>query len=111
MAFQRIEVEPHYVAAWPPADWDVDIGEITDSLQSAEKLLALWMERAYRRKVEKTERSRFMAFYKQLRTDGMSFDDALRSTFQSVLLSPPFRYLDSTAHQDRKKANLSLIHI
>ncbi len=108
VAFQRIEVEPHYVAAWPPADWDVDIGEITDSLQSAEKLLALWMERAYRRKVEKTERSRFMAFYKQLRTDGMSFDNALRSTFQSVLLSPPFRYIDSTAHQDRKKANYAV---
>ena len=108
VAFQRIEVEPHYVAAWPPADWDVDIGEITDSLQSAEKLLALWMSRAYRRKVEKTERSRFMAFYKQLRTDGMSFDNALRSTFQSVLLSPPFRYLDSTAHQDRKKANYAV---
>ena len=108
VAFQRIEVEPHYVAAWPPADWDVDIGEITDSLQSAEKLLALWMERAYRRKVEKTERSQFMAFYKQLRKDGMSFDNALRSTFQSVLLSPPFRYLDSTAHQDRKKANYAV---
>ena len=108
VAFQRIEVEPHYVAAWPPLDWNVDIGEITDSLQSAEKLLALWMERAYRRKVEKTERSQFMAFYKQLRKDGMSFDNALRSTFQSVLLSPPFRYLDSTAHQDKKRANYAV---
>ncbi|MCH2060929.1 MAG: DUF1592 domain-containing protein, partial [Verrucomicrobiales bacterium] len=108
VAFQRIEVEPHYVAAWPPVGWNVDIGEITDSLQSAEKLLALWVERAYRRKLEKAERSQFMAFYKQLRTDGMSFDNALRSTFQSVLLSPPFRYLDSTAHQDRKRANYAV---
>ena len=108
VAFKHIEVEPHYIAAWPPAGWNVDIGEISDSPQGADKLLALWMERAYRRKVANTERSRFLAFYKQLRKDGMTFDNALRSTFQSVLLSPPFRYLESTAHRDRKTADYAV---
>ena len=31
----------------------------------------------------------------------MTFDAALRSTFQSVLMSSPFRYLASNAHEDK----------
>ena len=47
------------------------------------------------------EKQPFLAFFKRLRGDGMTFDNALRATFQSVLMSSPFRYLDSTAHQDK----------
>ncbi len=101
LVLKQVELEPHYVAAWPPKKWNVDLGQITDSVESAEKLLALWMDRAYRRPVTAREREPFLAFYKKLRADGMTFDNALRSTFQSVLMSSPFRYLDSTAHQDK----------
>ena len=105
LVLKGMEVEPQYVAAWPPAHWNVDLGEIKDSNQSAEKLLNLWMERAYRRPAEKSERERFISFYKELRGRGMTFDDALRNTFQSVLMSSPFRYLDSTAHKDKVVAD------
>lgn len=101
VVLKSVEVEPHFVAAWPPKHWNVDLGEITDSDQSAEKLLALWMDRAYRRPVAAAERKHFFAFYKQLRSDGWTFDDALRSAFQAVLMSTPFRHLDSTAHEDK----------
>ncbi|MFP6874006.1 MAG: DUF1592 domain-containing protein [Verrucomicrobiales bacterium] len=101
LAVQQVELEPRYVAAWPPAKWKVNLGEIGDNAKSAGKLLALWMERAYRRPVTSAEQEPFFTFYKKLRGDGMSFDNALRSTFQSVLMSGPFRYLDSTAHEDK----------
>ncbi len=105
LVIKDIELEPHYVAAWPPANWDVDLGPLGDNTDSAEKLLLLWMDRAYRRPVAEEEKVRFLAFYKKLRADGMTFDNALRSTFQSVLMSGSFRYLDSTAHQDRLVAD------
>ena len=105
LVFKKVELEPHYVAAWPPAKWGVDLGEIGDNPESAAKLLTLWMERAYRRPVAPAERKRFLSFYKKLRSDGMTFDNALRSTFQSVLMSSPFRYLDSTAHEDEAIAD------
>ena len=101
LVLKQVEIEPHYVAAWPPQEWDVDLGEISDSLPSAEKLLALWIDRAYRRPVTDAEQKPFLAFYRQLRDEGLTFDDALRSTFQAVLMSPPFRHLDSTAHENR----------
>lgn len=102
---KEVELEPLYVAAWPPEGWGADVGEIGDSTTSAEQLLALWMDRAYRRPVMPEESQPFLAFYQGLRSDGMTFDEALRSTFQSVLMSSPFRYLDSTAHQDRSIAD------
>lgn len=105
VVLKRFEIEPLYVAAWPPAEWQVDLGEIADSLPSAEKLLALWMDRAYRRPVKEGERNHFLKFYRRLRDDGWAFDPALRSTFQAVLMSSPFRHLDSTAHENRLLAD------
>ena len=101
VALKQVELDPDYVLAWPPADWKVELGELGDDDKSAEKLLELWMERAYRRPVKASERKPFFAFYQKLRGDGMRFDAALRSTFQSILMSSPFRYLDSTAHEDK----------
>lgn len=101
LVLKQVELEPNFVAAWPPQEWGVDLGELSDSPQSAEKLLALWMDRAYRRPVTDAERKPFLAFYRQLRGEGLTFDKALRSTFQAVLMSPPFRLLDSTAHENR----------
>ena len=104
LVLKQVELEPHYIAAWPPQEWNVDLGEISDSLPSARKLLALWMDRAYRRPVADAEQQPFLAFYRKLRDDGLTFDNALRSTFQAVLMSGPFRYLDSNAHADRAVA-------
>ena len=100
---------PSSKSSWIPITWPLGrqpngrstMGELGDNAKSAEKLLALWMERACRRPVKATERKPFLAFYQKLRGDGMTFDNALRSTFQSVLMSSPFRYLDSTAHEDK----------
>lgn len=91
----RIEIDPNYVAAWPPAHWPVKLGPLGDNPESARRLLNLWTERAWRRPVPDAEQERFLTLYRKLRTQGMSCDDALRATFQSVLLAGGFRYLSS----------------
>jgi len=97
---QQIEIDPDFVASWPPAKWHVEFGKLRDDSESARRLLNLWMERAWRRPVGADEQQRFLALYEQLRGQGLSFDDSLRATFQSALMSGGFRYLTSPADSD-----------
>jgi len=97
VVLHRIEVDTNHVAAWPPAAWKADVGTVTDNPESAKRLLHLWTERAWRRPVAAAELERFTALYAKLRGQNLSFDDALRATFQSVLMSGGFRYLTSPA--------------
>lgn len=100
VVFDQIEINPNYVATWPPLDWTDKPVEITDHDHSAEQLLALWIERAWRRPVSTKERQPMFEFYQRLRKDGLTFDAALRATFQSVLMSGPFRFLPATSDPD-----------
>lgn len=97
---EAIEIDYDHVASWPPAAWNVDTGDIEDTDASAERLLGLWIDRAWRRPATDSERSKFFPLYRQLRDEKVSFDDALRSAFQSVLMGGPFRYLASPADDD-----------
>ena len=110
VALQTIEAEMDYVASWPPAEWNAQIGEIADNDSSAERLLALWMERAWRRPVGGSERKPFLELYKKVRRQGAGFDDALRAAFHSVLMSAPFRYLEpASASQYAVASRLSFM--
>ncbi|MBY0528350.1 MAG: DUF1592 domain-containing protein [Gemmataceae bacterium] len=100
IVLQSIEIEPQSVAAWPPAAWKADADPIADDSACADRLLAVWIERAWRRPTAATERAPFVKLYHQFRKDGLSFDNALRGAFQSVLLSASFRYLTSPSHSD-----------
>ena len=80
----------------------------TDSDKSAEKLLSIWMERAWRRSISTEERKPFLELYRNLRAQDMSFDDALRASFQSVLMSGPFRYHASPDDKDAERAQLAI---
>src|SRR5690606_22049674 len=105
---QQLSIEPSYVAAWPPADWSTATSAADDSDASARALLALWMERAWRRLVHPDEQKRFVALYQELRGQSMSFDEALRATFLSVLMSSPFRYLAATSDPDPRHAQYAV---
>lgn len=100
LVFDRLEITPDYVALWPPAEWGANVGPPTDSPECARRLLHLWMERAYRRPVSDAEFEPMFSFYEGLRSRDLSFDRALRATFQSVLLSGPFRFLASPGDED-----------
>jgi hypothetical protein len=100
LVIQRIQIEPGYVAPWPPPSWKSPVGKLSDDEHTAKRLLGLWMERAYRRPVNDAEQQRFLTLYRSVRAKGQSFDDALRAAFQSVLLSAGFRFLPSPADRD-----------
>jgi len=97
VVLHSFEIEPDYCAHWPPQSWyqTADVNDLTDDRASAERLLQLWIERAWRRRVLSAEQARFLALYDKLHGQGMPFDEALRATFQSVLLAGPFRYLSA----------------
>lgn len=58
----------------------------------AEKVLNVFMSRAYRRRATQGELGRLMRLYDQSRADGQGFEVSLRFTFQAVLVSPYFLY-------------------
>jgi mono/diheme cytochrome c family protein len=93
VVLHSFEIEADYRLAWPPAAWNSKIGGLTADRKSAEQLLAIWMERAWRRPVSPAEQTRFLALFDRLRGQEQSSDEALRSTFQSVLMAGSFRYL------------------
>ncbi len=108
VALQRIEVDTHHVAAWPPSEWKSDLGELADNAASARRLLALWLERAWRRPATEAELQPFLSLYQKIRGDGATFDNALRAAFRSVLLGAPFRYLAAPSDPDPVTARHAL---
>lgn len=108
LLLKRIEVTPYSKTQWPPVDWDVNLGELDDNLDSAKRLLKLWIDTAWRRPSTTAERRRFVELYQKVRGQGATFDNALRVAFQSVLLSAPFRYLPSPAHEDKQIGSYAL---
>jgi hypothetical protein len=95
-----IAIEPDAVTAWPPVSWGVNVGEIKDDPSCAKRLLTLWADRAWRRPTTDAERQPFLKLYEKLRAEGLSFDDALRVAFRSVLVSAHFRYHASPGNPD-----------
>lgn len=89
---ESIEIDYDHRAAWPPTAWGAAVGEIADDDPSARRLLGVWVERAWRRPVSDADVDPFFALYRKLRDEGLSFDDGLRASFQSVLMGGPFRY-------------------
>jgi hypothetical protein len=101
LVLETLEIDLDHVAAWPPPAWRSDVGPLRDDSACATKLLGLWIDRAHRRPALDAELSAAEAFYRELRTRGLSFDAALRAAFQSVLAGGPFRYLGPGAPASR----------
>jgi len=96
IVIESIEVDYDHRAAWPPSSRE----EIKDDEASARRLIALWLERAWRRPASAAEQAKFVTLYQRLRGEGVPFDEALRAAFQSVLMGGPFRYLASPSDAD-----------
>ena len=108
LVLHGIAIEPGVGTPWPPKEWKADVGAVSDTRESAKRLLALWMDRAWRRPVSEAEQVPYLKLYEKVRADGATFDAALRAAFQSVLMSAPFRYHASPAHPDRVVAEHAL---
>jgi len=84
VVLHRIEIDVDHHVAWSVAE---------GSEAEARRLLLPFMDRAWRRPVDEPEVERFVALFRSLREQELSFDDALRGAFQAVLMSGSFRYL------------------
>jgi len=108
LLFHKIEIEPEMSLAWPPSEWKAEVRDIADNLDSAKRLLKIWMDRAWRRPTTDGERTPFVKLYEKARGAGESFDNGLRAAFQSVFMSPPFRYMASPSDTDPANAQYAL---
>ena len=66
--------------------------------------LVAFAARAYRRPMTKTEGDDLLAFYRSLRDQRLSHEDAIRDAVVSVLMSPHFSYRVDTLTDDRAPA-------
>jgi mono/diheme cytochrome c family protein len=105
VAFHWLEVEGPIVKQWPPASYRALFGDVPfqqkgrhveavskQPLKDAERLLAAFMERAYRRPVAKAEFDRFYEYAKQLLKEDETFTEAMIATYSAVLASPKFLF-------------------
>ena len=105
VAFHWLEVEGPILEEWPPASYGALFGDVPfqqegrhvvavseQPFKDASKLLAGFMERVYRRPVEKAEFDRFHGYAKQLLEEGETFTEAMIATYSAVLASPEFLF-------------------
>jgi hypothetical protein len=58
----------------------------------AQKIIADFTRKAFRRPVQAEEVDRFLGFYKMARREGESFDESIATALQAILVNPHFLY-------------------
>lgn len=120
VAFAWMEVEGPIIDEWPPAGHKLLFGKLEmkdrppiittnragiqrrmpggveisskDPTEDARVLLTGFMERAYRRRIEKREVERFLGVTTRALTNGYSFTDSMIAGYTAILSSPAFLY-------------------
>ena len=103
---ESLEIDYDYQVAWPPKAWGTNFVAADDDV-TANRLLQIWMDHAYRRPTREFERKRYFDLYRKLRDDGLSFDESLRAAFQATLMSGEFRFFSSPTDEDSVVAQLA----
>ena len=104
VAFHWLEVEGPFIEQWPPASYRALFGDLPferktkhvaavskQPLKDASKLIADFLERAYRRPVTEKEFDRFFQYAKGL-LEEIDFTEAMIATYSAVLASPEFLF-------------------
>ena len=104
-----LEFEGPIFEQWPPAEhrrilFDSDQRE-SDEAGYARAVMARFLPRAWRRPVEATEVARFTEFFKKLRPNFPTFEDAMREVLVMALVSPDFLYLMEPASEKKRPLN------
>jgi hypothetical protein len=111
-ALNWLEVEGPLVDSWPPPSYQALFGDMPfevgddsnvelipdDAENDARRLLFNFMEKVYHRaSVSKNDVETFFNIFIKARELGNSFTDSMVAGFASILCSPDFLYLESTA--------------
>lgn len=91
---------------WPPAMhrrilFESELRE-TDEPAYVAEVLKRFMPRAYRRPVELKEVAKIVAFFKSIREEFPTFEEAIRETLAMVLIRPEFLYLLEPAGDEKR---------
>jgi len=95
LAIGTIEVEGPLPEVWPSESYRRVFGDIDPrqgTLADAEKLLAAFLPRAFRRPTTAEELAPYLALVKNALESGESFESALRGGYKAILCAPPFLY-------------------
>ena len=106
ITIQSVEFHGPVFDQWPPALHrriliDSEKRE-TDEAAYAEEILEPFIKRAFRRPVEPPEVERMVAFFKTIRPEFPSFEEAMRETLAMVLIRPDFLYLMEPAGDTKR---------
>ncbi len=96
LVIKAVEFEARVEPEWPPPHHKKILFASPDSGDEARysrQVIAAFLERAYRRPVEKAELDRFTALFQKIRPRVETFEQAMRETLALVLVSPGFLYL------------------
>ena len=112
--FPKVVVESfEFVApvfsAWPPAShreilFESDLRK-SDEAKYAGQVIERFMERAYRRPVDKAEVAVMRSYYEKLRPVASSLEEAMREVLAMVLVSPDFLYLVEPGGDHKRRLN------
>ncbi len=106
IVIESVEFAAPYFESWPPPSHLRLIAhsvDTTDETERAREIVGRFMRRAYRRTVEPKELDQTIGLFEALRPQLPSFEDAVRETLASVLVSPHFLYIVEQREATRDK--------
>ncbi|MCL6265847.1 DUF1592 domain-containing protein [Flagellimonas myxillae] len=92
----EIEFEAPYHPVWPPQSHTeifFDSPDIADKEKYTSQVLANFMEKAFRRPLEKEEVETYMSFWRAIKDDYGRYEDGVKEVLVAILCSPNFIYL------------------
>ena len=96
VTIESVEFHGHAYDQWPPSRHRRILPEPTtdrEDLTYVSEVLKRFMSRAFRRSVEDSEVAEMVDFYKSIRPEFPSFEEAIRETLAMVLIQPDFLFL------------------
>jgi hypothetical protein len=93
---EQIEVEAPFHPVWPPTSHTAIFPERGDRESDeayAERVLVRFMSRAFRRAAVAGDAAPYLAFFREVRPEVDTFEDAIKETLIAVLCSPRFLFL------------------
>lgn len=104
---QSVEFHGPVFDRWPPAAHRRILFESplleTDEDAYVAEVLKRFMTRAYRRPVEEAEIESSLEFYRAIRPEFPTFEEAIRETLAMVLIRPDFLYIVEPAGDEKRK--------
>ncbi|NQV23859.1 MAG: DUF1592 domain-containing protein, partial [Rhodopirellula sp.] len=103
IVIESVEFESPVITTWPPKSHteilfprEAKPQTSADETRYVQDVLRRFMARAFRRPVSDVELKATTEFFKRIRAESTSFDEAIRETLALVLVSPHFLYIVET---------------